>query len=130
MEKLTAAFLTGRTAVHRVTLVMNCPPKAFPTPSPFIRMTIHVRVYYVVFPTGYVYPMTAETSMWVFYVKSLSVFRYQTKHHEHIGVFIESLLKVPTALRTDPESAHIKKLLSIYPNHKLPHASKSHTRNF
>ena len=113
MEKLKAAALTGRTAVHRDTLVMKCPPKAFPETSPFIRMTVHGGVYYVVYPTGHVYPMTTETGMWLFYVKSLFVFnaKYETKYHGHIGVFLEYLLTVPTALMTDPESAHIKKLL-------------------
>ena len=57
--------------------------------------------------------MTTETSMSVFNVKSLFVFnaKYQTEYHRHIGVFVESLLKVPTALMADPKSAHIKKLL-------------------
>ena len=66
--------MTGRTAVHRDTLVMKCPPKAFPEQSPFIR-------YYVVYPTDLVYPMTTETSMWV---KSLFAFnaKYETKYHE------------------------------------------------
>ena len=114
MEKLKAAALTGRTEVNRDTLVMKCPQKAFPETSPFIRMTIHRGVYYVVYTTGQVYPMTTETNMWLFCVKSLFVVnaKYQTKYHGHIGVFIEYLLTVPAALMTEPESAHIKKLLS------------------
>ena len=81
MKKLKAVALTGRTTVHRDTLVMKSPPKAFPETSPFIRMTIHGGVYYVVYPTGHVYPMTTETSTWLFYDKSLFVFnaKYQSK---------------------------------------------------
>ena len=108
MEKLKAAALTGRT------LVMKCPPEAFLETSPFIRMTIHGECTTWYIQLAMYFPMTTETSMWLFYDKSLFVFnaKYQTKYHGHIGVFIEYLLTVPTALMTDPESAHIKKLLS------------------
>ena len=100
----TQTTILIQNAVHWDTLVMKCPPKAFPETSPFIRMTIHGGVYYVVYTTGHVYPMTTETSMWLSYDKTLFVFnaKYQSKYHGHIGVFIEYLPTVPTALMTDP----------------------------
>ena len=44
---------------------------------------------------------TGDLDMWVFYIKSLFVFqsRYETVHHESMGLFFEKLLNTPKSLR-------------------------------
>ena len=55
----------------------------------YIHLMKDKAVYYVKYPTGQIFPFTRDLDMWVFYMKSLFVFKskHKTVNHESICLF-------------------------------------------
>ena len=86
-----------------------------------IVMTRHTGIFYVVLPTGQIFPFGSEEEMWLFYVKATYVYtcKYNSTAHETVAVLIEHILNVPSILKSAiPKTAPRLLTILLKPNSK------------